>query len=61
VNRITPVSRYPLDRALAIERAQIELSAVWFLKRLGFRESVAAKHATVRAQSVLRSFGVQKN
>lgn len=61
MNRITPVSRYPADRAMAIDRAQMELSAVWFIKRLGLRLSPGAIRAQMRAQDVLREYGVTKN
>lgn len=56
-HRISAVTRWPLGQAAAVERAQTELSALWFWKRLGFGYTPAMVTIQAKAQAVLRKQG----
>jgi len=56
-NRISAVTRWPADQAAAVERAQTELSAIWFLKRVGFGCTPSMVTIQAKAQEVLRKQG----
>ena len=56
-SRISAVTRWPLDQQAAVERAQVELSALWFWKRLGFGYTPSMVTIQARAQEVLRKQG----
>ena len=59
-NRITAVTRWPLEQSAAVARAQTELSAIWFWRRVGFWTTPELLTIQAKAQEVLRSKGKQQ-